>query len=367
MDIICFEEHTIDADIDRAVSLMQAAEAPYLANWGEYAEEEPSELRDTRPRLLSLKTAHRLAMDLGQGRIAAMDKHGIAMQILSSTSATQQASLAQAVKLARAANDRLAEAVHAHPNRFGGFATLPWQDPDAAATELERAVKNLGLLGSLIQGRPGEHTFLDDPRYEPVLAKHNELKVPLYVHPGVPLPQVQKSYYGALKPETTARLSMIGWGWHSEAGVHVLRLILSGAFERHRDLQVISGHWGEMVPFFLQRLDDTLPLSVTGLSRTISEIYKAHVYVTPSGMLNVPHFEFVYKVLGAHRILYAIDYPYLSLTGASEFLHNLALGDEDKQKIANGNARSLLRLDFSCNLLTHMSEQPVTSCNTNLH
>ena len=344
MEIICFEEHTIDPEIDKSAGSAQAAEAPYLANWGQYAEEEPSELAGTRPRLLSLKTAHHLATDLGQGRLAAMDKHGIAMQIVSYTSATQQASALRAVDLARSANDRLAEAIHAHPKRFGGFATLPWQDPDAAAAELERAIKDLDFYGSLIQGRPGDDTFLDDARYEPVLAKHNELKVPLYVHPGVPLRQVQKPYYGALKPEATARLSMIGWGWHSEAGVHVLRLILSGVFERHRDLQLISGHWGEMVPFFLQRLDDTLPLSVTGLSQTITDAYKAHVYVTPSGMLNLPHFEFIHKVLGADRILYAIDYPYLSLTGASNFLNDLAISDEDKRKIAHGNARTLLRL-----------------------
>jgi uncharacterized protein len=98
------------------------------------------------------------------------------------------------------------------------------------------------------------------------------------------------------------------------------------------------------VPFYLQRLDDTIPDEATGLSRTISQTYKTHVYVTPSGMLNLPHFEFIHKVLGPDRILYAVDYPYLTLTGARCFLENLPISQEDKEKIAHINAESLFRL-----------------------
>ena len=123
--------------------------------------------------------------------------------------------------------------MRAHPGLFAGFATLPWQDPQAAAAELERAVKELGLRGTLIVGRPSQ-VFLDDERYRPVLAMLDALRVPLYVHPGVPLPQVQRPYYGGLDEAVTARLSLFGWGWHAEAGVHVVRMILSGTFDRSR-------------------------------------------------------------------------------------------------------------------------------------
>jgi hypothetical protein len=117
---------------------------------------------------------------------------------------------------------------------------------------------------------PGE-TFLDDSKYTPVLKKLNDLRVPIFLHPGPPLPQVQQPYYGGLKPEVSDQFSLAGWGWHNEAGIHVLRMILAGVFERFPQLQVISGHRGEMVPFYLQRLDDTMPPKVTGLTATIYE------------------------------------------------------------------------------------------------
>ena len=140
------------------------------------------------------------------------------------------------------------------------------------------------------------------------------------------------------------RQNLFGWGWHHEAGIQVIRMLLAGVFDRFPQLRVISGHWGEMVPFYLQRMDDMLPPEVTGLSRTVSQTYRDHVYVTPSGMLNLPHFEFVHKVVGADRIIYAIDYPYLTMTGARAFLEQLNISQEDKEKIAHRNAENLLRL-----------------------
>ncbi len=341
MKIICIEEHTVDAGIAKATQQAQAAEAGYMADVDSRLDEKLVE--QDRPRQVSVKTAMQLAPDVGAGRVAEMDKHGIDVQVLSYSNSPQLAPVDQAIELTRAANDRLAEAVRANPARFSGFATLPWQDAQAAGTELERAVKELGLVGTLVTGRPG-HGFLDDVRYEPVLAKLNELNVPLYVHPGFPLPQVREPYYGGLDKEVSARLSLFGWGWHNEAGIQVIRMILSCKFEKFPKLQVISGHWGEMVPFYLQRMDDAIPQAATGLSRSITDTYKAHVYVTPSGMLNLPHFEFIHKVLGADRIIYAVDYPYLTLAGARQFLESLPVSQGDKEKIAHRNAEDLFRL-----------------------
>jgi predicted TIM-barrel fold metal-dependent hydrolase len=342
MKIICIEEHTVDAAIAKATQQAQTAEAGYMADWGSRVQDKVSPT-DTRPRLLPIKATMTLAPDVSTGRIAEMDKHHIDMQIVSYSSSPQLAPAAQAIDLTRAANDKLAEAVHANPTRFDGFATLPWQDPQAAAKELERAIKELGLVGTLLSGRPGQ-SFLDDDRYEPILAKLNELQVPVYVHPGFPLPQVREPYYGGLDKEVSARLSLFGWGWHNEAGIQVIRMILSGKFEKFPNLQVISGHWGEMVPFYLQRMDDTIPQEATQLSRSITDTYKAHVSVTPSGMLNLPHFEFIHKVLGADRIIYAVDYPYLTLSGARQFLEDLPISQEDKEKIAHRNVETLLHL-----------------------
>jgi predicted TIM-barrel fold metal-dependent hydrolase len=265
------------------------------------------------------------------------------MQVVSYGSLAQLAPASQAVDLTQAANNRLAEAIAANPARLSGFAVLPWQDPKAAAAELDRSVTELGLKGVLLLGRPGA-TFLDDPRYAPVLGKLNDLNVPLYAHPGIPLPDVQQAYYSGFSPEVTAQFSLTGWGWHHEAGIHVLRLILSGAFERYPGLQVISGHWGEMVPFFLQRLDDMLPSNLTGLSQTISETYRNHVWVTPSGLFDLPQFQFIHTVIGADRIIWSVDYPYLTLDGTLEFLGKLPVSEQDREKIAHLNAESLFTL-----------------------
>jgi uncharacterized protein len=343
MKIICVEEHTIDLPIVEAARPAALAEAAYMADWGTRWKDRPASFGDGLPHLQDHPSALGLAREMGAGRIAEMDRHGIDMQVVSYSSPLQLAPADQAVALARAANDRLADACRANPSRLRGFATLPWQHPEAAADELERAVTQLGCVGTLLVGRPGE-TFLDDPRYEPVLAKLNELQVPIYVHPGFPLPQVRDPYYGGLDREVSARLSLFGWGWHHEAGIQVIRMLLAGVFDRYPNLRVISGHWGEMVPIYLQRMDDMLPIEVTGLSRTVSQTYRDHVYVTPSGMLNLPHFEFVHKVIGADRIIYAIDYPYLTMTGARAFLEELNISQEDKEKIAYRNAEELLRL-----------------------
>ncbi|QRX81741.1 amidohydrolase family protein [Glaciimonas sp. PAMC28666] len=343
MKIICIEEHTVDFAIAKASHQAQEMEAGYMSDWGSRVKDEPADFNDNRPHLVAPEISLKLATDVGAGRIAEMDKHGIDMQVLSYSTLPQLAPASQAIALTRAANDRLAEAVLANPSRFGGFATLPWQDPQAAAAELERSVRELGFKGTLLSGRPGL-TFLDDPRYEPVLAKLNALKVPIYVHPGFPLTQVREPYYGGLDKEVSARLSLFGWGWHNEAGIQVIRMILSGKFDKYPHLQVISGHWGEMVPFYLQRMDDTIPQEATRLSRTITETYKQHVYVTPSGMLNLPHFEFIHKVMGADRIIYSVDYPYLTHTGARAFLENLPISQDDKEKIAHRNAEALFRM-----------------------
>lgn len=343
MRIICVEEHTSDPDLLKAGQPKQEADAKYFTEVGSYFNGSLDDGDDQRPKTVDFQTSAKLLTDRNGGRLATMDEHGIDMQILSYSNPSQNAPPDVQVQLTRQVNDRLAEAVRANPSRFRGFACLPWTHPAAAAEELERAVKELGFVGALLLGRPGD-TFLDDPRYDPVLAKLAELRVPLYLHPGYPLPQVQQPYYGGLGTQVTARLSLFGWGWHNEAGVHLLRLLLSKKFDQFPDLQVISGHWGEMVPFYLDRLDDSIPQAVSGLSRSITETFKQHVYVAPSGMMSLPQFEFIHKVVGADRILYSVDYPFLTLAGARRFLETLPVSQGDKEKIAHGNAELLFRM-----------------------
>ncbi len=343
MKIICVEEHLSDQDLLAAGQLKREADAAYFTEVGADFEGSLDDGDDKRPMEIDFQTSSRLLTDVGAGRIAAMDKHRIDMQILSYSNPPQDTPADQEIELACRANNKLAALVRANPRRFAGFATLPWQHPKAAADELERAVKELGLIGTLLLGRPGD-VFLDDPLFDPILEKLHELRVPVYMHPGYPLPQVQQRYYGGLDKQVSARLSLFGWGWHNEAGVHLLRVLLSGRFEQYPNLRVISGHWGEMVPFYLQRLDDSIPQKVTQLSRSITETFKQHVYITPSGMLNLPHFQFIHTIVGADRLLYAVDYPYLTLAGARRFLETLPISQAEKERIAHGNAEELFRL-----------------------
>lgn len=335
MRLICVEEHTVDQAITEAARPTMERDAPYVRL--QNATTAPH--NELRPSMRPMPEAVRLAADLGEGRIRQMDEHGIDMQIVSYSSPAQLAPVA----LAQAANDRLAAAVAANPTRLRGFATLPWQAPQAAADELDRAVTELGLNGVLLLGRPGS-TFLDDPRYDPVLRKLTDLDVPLYLHPFHPVPEVQQAYYAGLPDQVTSQFSLAGWGWHHEAGVHVLRMILAGVFERFPALQVLSGHWGEMVPFFLSRLDVAMPTAVTGLPRTITETYRAHVWVTPSGLFDEAQFEFIRATIGVDRLIWSVDYPYLTLTGTRPFLDALSLTEEDKHKITHENAEKLFRL-----------------------
>lgn len=343
MKLICVEEHILDPAISAATRELVASEAPFLSGWGSRFVDGQHVTDSTRPHVIAPSESTRKCLDMGVARLADMDEARIDMQVLSYGGFPQLLSNEKAIDLNRAANDRLAEAIQANPTRFAGFATLPWQVPEVASLELERAVKELGLKGVLINGRPGE-TFLDDPFYTPVLASLNELKVPLYVHPGLTLPAVQEPYYGGFDRELSARLSMFAWGWHNEAGIQVVRMLLAGVFDRFPDLQVISGHWGEMVPFYLQRLEDSIPREASGLKRPIVQTYREHVYVSPSGMLTLPHFQFIYSLMGAERILYSIDYPYQSLDGARAFIENLPISDTGKALIAYGNAERLLKL-----------------------
>jgi uncharacterized protein len=339
--IICLEEHTLNAAAAKATLHAVAKQAPYMADLGsEYREEPPND----RPGLQAPKRAVEMASAAVEDRLAAMDADGIDMQVLSDSNLMQFAPRESAVELARAVNGRIADAVAKHPNRFAGFSSLPWQDPGDCVRELERTVSDLGLSGTMLLGRPDESVFLDDSRYAEVLAKLEELSVPIYIHPGPPLIEVQQPYYGGFDKEVTARLSLYGWGWHNEAGVQIVRLILSGTLDRHPGLRIISGHWGEMVPFFLQRLDDVLPPVATGLSRSISQTYRDQVFVTPSGLFSLPHFLFVREVLGVDRIMFSVDYPYVTMTGARRWLESLPIDEMELTAIAHGTAEGLLRL-----------------------
>lgn len=287
-----------------------------------------------------------LLRDVGAARLADMDAAGIDMQVLSHAApAAQHLPAEQGRALAKQANDQLATAVRAHPDRFAGFATLPTQDPGASADELERCVNELGFVGAMVNSTFGtDGRFLDDSSFEPLLARVERLGVPLYLHPSPPPAHVRQTFTDGLTPEVGWLLSTSAWGFHAEAGLHVLRMVLSGVFDRHPELRVVIGHGGEMLPFMLDRIDRILSPAVTGLSRPVSSYLLSNVWITTSGIFSVPPLMCALQVFGVDRVMFSVDYPYSPNRAGQAVLEALPVSEADRQRIGAGTADDLFGL-----------------------
>jgi predicted TIM-barrel fold metal-dependent hydrolase len=283
--------------------------------------------------------AHQRLYDRGPLRLEQMDAAGIDFQIMSlfDPGVQEETDVARAIDLARRANDELAETVRATPGRFGGFATLATQDPDAAAAELERAVTELGLVGALINGHC-QGRYLDDPAYEGLFARAEALGAPIYLHPTTPHPAVMEAWF---KPYVAEGLHLASWGFAAEAGTHVLRLIYSGLFDKYPKLQMIIGHLGEMLPFAAYRIDRYYGLggdSTNRLQRLPSEYLLDNFYVTTSGNFCPPAFACTLEVMGVDRVMFSVDYPMDDNQDGADFLTSYPMDDAARRKVSSENA-----------------------------
>jgi uncharacterized protein len=285
-----------------------------------------------------------LLPEIGEKRLAAMDATGITVQVLSTTGpGADLLDGKDGVDMAREINDHLAEAIAKHPDRFAGFTHLAMREPEAAAKELERGVRKLGFHGAMANGMTQDR-FLDDARFEPILAAAEALDVPIYIHPGLAPEPVRKLYFSGLPSDSHVILEGAGWGWHSETAIHVLRLVLSGALDRHPKLKLIIGHMGEGLPMMLARADQVFVPYAEHLSRPISKTILDQVWITTSGIFSEPPFLAALLTFGIDRIMYSVDYPYAPNERGRDFLKGVALSPADKEKLAHGNADGLLGL-----------------------
>jgi hypothetical protein len=318
MKLIALEEHFLSPDVQTA--------------WAAAAATGHDDGESLRPGDMQ----HRL-VELGDERLARMDDNEIDVQVLSLTSpGLHNLAPGAAIPLARRTNDLIATIIASHPDRFDGFATLPVTAPDEAAQELERAVRELGLKGGMLFGRViDEH--LDHPRFLPIFGTAARLRVPLYIHPQPPPRAVRDAYYSGFDPQVNFAFATFGLGWHYDCGIQFLRLALAGMFDRFPDLQIILGHWGEVVLFFTERL---AALSrVATLKRSVVDTMRENLYVTPSGMFKQSYFQHAVDVVGVDRVLFSADYPYQYRPGGGprHFVEHLPLSDDDKKKIAHAN------------------------------
>jgi 2,3-dihydroxybenzoate decarboxylase len=285
-------------------------------------------------------------VDLGEQRIRHMDERGIDMQVVALTSpGVQVMPKDQATSFAAYANDVLAEGCRNHPTRFAGLAAVAPQDAAAAAKELERGVTRLGLKGAIINS----HTFgeyLDDEKFFPILEAAEALDVPIYLHPQVPWKSMSA-------PFLDVGLDGAIYGFGVETGLHLLRMITTGVFDRFPKLTVAVGHLGEALPFWMYRLDYMHRAGVVSkryermkplqLGR-VSEYLRRNVYITTSGFAWGPAIQFCQQVLGADRVLYAMDYPYQHDTSEVIATDDLEIPDDVKKMLFQTNAERLFKL-----------------------
>jgi|SRR5579871_5098648 len=284
-------------------------------------------------------------LDLGERRLGDMDSTGIAKQVLAVTSPGVQIFDADtAVGLARSINDELSAAVKKYPQRFAGLAAVAPQKPVEAAKELERAVKTLGLKGAIVNSHThGE--YLDDPKYWAIFEAAEALNVPVYIHPGSPPPAM-------IGPFLERGLDGAIYGFAVETGLHLLRIIVSGALDRFPRLRLVAGHLGEGLPYWMFRMDfmhrrmvaASRYASVPKLARQPSEYLKDNFWVTTSGMAWAPPILYAQSVMGVDRVMYAMDYPYQFVPEEVKVTDELPISDEDKRKLYQSTAERVFAL-----------------------
>lgn len=322
MTLIAIEEHWVMPELTSALRAMSLPDESLAFN----------ELGDHQQRL----------EDLDAGRITTMDAQGIDVSILALTPpGTQPLPAPDAVRLSRAANDVAAATVSRHPSRFRSLSALPMSSPGDVAGELARAA-GIGHVGTMVYGRSGD-LLLDDPVYDDFFAAASELRQPVFIHPQLPSPAVRDASYRGFDATTDLALATFGWGWHLDAGLAALRLILRGTFDRHPDLQVVLGHWGEMLLFWMDRTDSLS--GIAGLQRSISDYLRSNFFITTSGMLNPALLHHALSVTSADRLIFSTDYPFQHPTreDISSFLEHLS-SDEERQMFSSHNAASLFGL-----------------------
>jgi len=278
--------------------------------------------------------------DFDELRLAEMDRAGIDITVLSQTGPGVQGEPDAQIAVARAqqSNDFLAGQIARHPTRYAGFAALPMHDPELAGRELERAVRELGFKGSLVNGHT-QGRYYDDPAYDAFWERMQSLDVPMYLHP-------TDAY---VKPQVLAghpELDGAAWGWGVETASHALRLLFGGVFDRFPRLKIILGHMGEGLPFQRWRFDSRFAVYSHGvkLARAPSEYIGSNIVITTSGVCSHGALAGAIAEMGPEAVMFSVDYPYESTEIAAKFIEDAPLDDATRALVCHGNAARLLKL-----------------------
>jgi predicted TIM-barrel fold metal-dependent hydrolase len=316
MKLIAVEEHFLTKEVK--------------GEWQKYSDKD-----DPTHKLHFGEIENRLE-DIGQSRLELMDETGIDVQVLSLTSPSLHNLGSESIQLAIQTNDYVSEIVRKTPDRFQGFAALPMFEPKETVKELERSVKSLELKGAMLCGRTREKN-LDHSDFWDLFACAEALGVPLFIHPQIPQKAVRDIYYSGFDELTDLAFSTFGLGWHYEAGIQFVRLVLAKVLDRFPKLQIILGHWGEVILFYTERLASLN--RAAKLDKPFIDYVRQNLYVTASGMYSQAYLQRSVEIIGTDRILFSADYPYQYRPGrdARNFLEATALSKQDKEKFAFAN------------------------------
>jgi 2,3-dihydroxybenzoate decarboxylase len=287
--------------------------------------------------------------DFQDKRLRLMDASGVEIMIASLNAPAVQAihDAKRAITVAREANDHLAAEIARHPDRFRGFAALAMQDPEEAARELTRCVKELGFIGALVNGfsqagKADSAIYYDLPQYRPFWRTVAELDVPFYLHPRNPLPGTIPGYHGhnwLLGPS---------WGFHAETAVHALRLIGSGLFDEFPNLQIILGHLGEGIPAYLWRIDHRNDWMKArhkyAAKKWVADYFRSNFVLTTSGNFSTSTLNQTIAEIGIERVLWSVDYPFEDISDAADWVDAAPLNEQARRKLVRDNAMTLFKL-----------------------
>lgn len=280
--------------------------------------------------------------DVDDLRLKDLDAGNISLQVIS------HIGVQTPVEGCRQANDKLAAACNKFPRRYRGFATLPMQDPSAAVEELERVVKQYGFVGALINNHLDDGTMYEDEKFWPVFERAVELDVPVYIHPSYPGNNLTSHYEGKnISKMASVMMSTAAWGWHSECGLHILRLFAAGLFDRFPKLKIVIGHMGEMLPFMLDRTIHTTR-HWGKFERDLRTVWNENIWVTTSGLFTMPPFECLLKVSPIDKIMYSDDYPFSTTETGLDFVKEIErsglLSKDQFAAFCYKNAEKLLKV-----------------------
>lgn len=290
----------------------------------------------------AIPAAKSMLEDIGDLRLREMEKGKVSFQVVSHAPAPGGPSPDQC----RQGNDQMAASISNNKERFAGFAALPVANPKEAAKELERAVKELGFVGALVDNHVNGQYF-DGDDYDCMWQKAEELDVPIYLHPTWSAEHQMSQYTGNFTGGASRSLAASGWGWHSDTGLHILRLYASGCFDKFPRLKIIIGHFGEMLPYMLERVSN-LSVRWGDQKRKLKQVWDENIWITTSGVWSLDPLRCILGNTKIEHILYSVDYPFERNENGLKWIEELEqsglVTEEQLEMIAYKNSEKLLRI-----------------------